>query len=550
MKRLVFGLGASLAVGLLSTSGAFASSLDYAKSVGQVDTADTGNYVIEATSDGGYVVGGQTVQCFKDVGGLEDSLNSYLKPMTLSVAAGGGYIRNEVYGELVPMEECEEYYSQPKVEAQPSSYQGKTKVDSPVMRTTSAVTLSEKAGSDSLFDRYCGYDFGGYGGRGGQSGGIFGSLSSASLTAFDPSAYYRYYCVDYIAKFKQDGTKEWLTTIRNGDMPVAVGETTNDYRLITTYGMLYTFAKANGEEGLDKALPRSNISDAIINYDGTTVAANFRSVALLNSNGSLNKVLGSADANGEYMVAPTEVSKPLVRSKNGFIAMHLIEHNDESGDYDTMEIVEVSTDLNTITPIMELDSEDLESISYLVPVSADEEGNVMLITVPRVDDEASDAVQPLVISIDKNGNPIESIELSELFGDDFETLPSSEADIPRILDNFTIVRPTQHEMVRLSPQLTKIDGYTLAEGESINDIVVLKDGSMAGVGRSTTSTANYTVDGNVNGTYLRLTAKTSGSGTTNPQTDDEDIKIYIASGAAVILFAFGLVLRGSKRRAN
>ena len=545
-KRAIFGVGvASLTVGLLSAGGAFASSLDYAMSVGQVEMGDTGNYVIEATSDGGYVVGGQAVHCFKEVDDLPI-------PNTLSMEPDDGYIQNEVFGEVAPMEECEEYYSQPSNLAQPSSYQGRTKVDSPIMRTTGVMKLNDMpADEESLFDQYCSYDFSPYRGWSGQNGDIFGFLSSTRLMDYVPSVYYQYYCVDYIAKFKQDGTKEWLTTIRNGDMPVAVGETTNDYRLITNYGMLYSFAKANGEEGLDKALPTQPIMDAIINYDGTTtVVADYTSVALLNPNGSLNKVLESADANEEYVVIPIEIAKPLVRSKNGFIAMHIVEHSDESGDYYTEEIVEVSTDLNTITPIMELDRDDMESLLLLVPVSADEEGDVMLVAIPKAEKRARVDTRPLAMSVDKNGNPIESIDLYELLGTDMSTSPSSEADIPRILDDFTVVRPAQREMVRLSPQLTKIDGYTLADGESINDVVVLKDGSMAGVGRSTTSTANYTVDGNMNGTYLRFAAKKNGSGTTNPQTDDEDIKIYIASGAAVILFALGLVLRGSKRRAN
>ena len=61
-KRVMFGVGATVATALLSVSGvAFADGLDYAMSVGQVDMADTANYVIEATSDGGYVAGGQTV---------------------------------------------------------------------------------------------------------------------------------------------------------------------------------------------------------------------------------------------------------------------------------------------------------------------------------------------------------------------------------------------------------------------------------------------------------------------------------------------------------
>lgn len=57
---------AVLSAGVLAASSAFAVDLlDYANSVGQVDEADTVNWVIGATSDGGYVAGGQTVQCFK-----------------------------------------------------------------------------------------------------------------------------------------------------------------------------------------------------------------------------------------------------------------------------------------------------------------------------------------------------------------------------------------------------------------------------------------------------------------------------------------------------
>ena len=552
MKRLVFGLGTSLAVGLLSTTGVFASSLDYAKSVGQVDMADTGNFVIEATSDGGYVVGGQTVQCFKRAWiDATNSLDGNLKPATLMAQPAGGYIRKTVYGEVAPMEECEEYYSHMTVlDSADVSYRGDTKVDSPIVRTAANIRLAEQT-DESLFDQYC-ID----GGAIGRSFGSANALLPNGLAAYDPDADYSYSCVDYIAKFKQDGTKEWLTTIRNGDLPVAVGETTSDYRLVTEFGMLYTFAKAEGDEKTNVALASPKVHDAIINNDGTTTAALDSSITVFNADGSKKKsiapVLG--DDREEFLwVNDTEIAKPFVRIGDSFVAGHAVHEYDEATDEyktTTYEIVKVSNDLNTISPIFSFDEDDIEVLGDMFPFSADQNGNILVGLEIMTDSDSPDEWESVAASIDKDGNLIGASSFNELFGLDDSFRPTSIDEVPMILDNFTIVVPTLHKMVLLTPQLTEIDSYALAEGEIINDVVVLNDGSLAGVGRSTVSTANYTVDGGVNGTYLRLTAKTSGSGTTNPQTDDEDIKLYVAGGAAIILFAFGLMLRGSKRRAN
>ena len=416
------------------------------------------------------------------------------------------------------------------------------------MRTAANIRLAEQT-DESLFDQYC-ID----GGAIGRSFGSANALLPNGLAAYDPDADYSYSCVDYIAKFKQDGTKEWLTTIRNGDLPVAVGETTSDYRLVTEFGMLYTFAKAEGGEKTNVALASPNVHDAIINNDGTTTAALNASITVFNADGSKKKsiapVLG--DDREEFLwVNETGISKPFVRIGDSFVAGHAVHEYDEATDEyktTTYEIVKVSNDLNTISPIVSFDEDEIEVIGDMFPFSADQNGNILVGLGIMTDD--SDEREYVAASIDKDGNLIEVTSFNELFGLDEDSAPTSEEEVPMILDNFTIVVPTLHKMVLLTPQLTEVDSYALADGEIINDVVVLNDGSLAGVGRSTVSTANYTVDGGVNGTYLRLTAKTSGSGTTNPQTDDEDIKIYIASGAAVILFAFGLVLRGSKRRAN
>ncbi|MDO4219895.1 MAG: hypothetical protein Q4D22_01555 [Candidatus Saccharibacteria bacterium] len=66
-KRAILGVSALLAVAVLPVANVFAadSALDYANSIGQIENGDTINRVVEATSDGGYIVGGQTVGCIK-----------------------------------------------------------------------------------------------------------------------------------------------------------------------------------------------------------------------------------------------------------------------------------------------------------------------------------------------------------------------------------------------------------------------------------------------------------------------------------------------------
>ena len=100
MKRVLTGTFALLVATLLSTANVFARDnvLDYANSIGQVSDGDTMNRVVEATSDGGYIVGGQAAVCIK-----------YKRPIA--------YVEDfhllgidDDEGEVVSMAECEEWY--------------------------------------------------------------------------------------------------------------------------------------------------------------------------------------------------------------------------------------------------------------------------------------------------------------------------------------------------------------------------------------------------------------------------------------------------------
>lgn len=525
-KRAILSVGASMAAVLLTSGSVFAAEgLDYAKSLGQVDMGDTVNYVIEATSDGGYVAGGQTIQCFKIVyderGGR---------------ATDGSWLLE--HGEVAPMEECFEYMSQEapsRGDADDESY-----------------TINFYDYCENPREHINVYNGNAIGGRSDVSLSVAEPEAPVvRLADYDDSAYYGFSCVDYIAKFKQDGTKEWLSTIKDNNIPVAVGETNSDYRLLTQRGTLYTFAKTSGDEGLSSQFDVDVINDAIINKNGTTTVAIDGTFGLIGANGQVSKILenhSSEDGVDFYggELAETEVSKPLVRSDDGFITVHLVQErhvDEETGDVSytgTYSIVEISTDLNTVTPIVESSMEEiLESGEAMVPMSADQDGNIVVLV-----EDIEGGSAPYIASVNKDGEVVATKTLDEFFGTIDENEPEN---LPLVLDNFIVVNPADKSLMHFSPQLEVTNTYNLSEGEMVYDAVSLTDGSTAAVGRASASTDNYTVDGGMNGTYLRIiTAKASGNGA-NPNTDDE-VAAYLVGGGIIVTIATGVALLIGKRR--
>ena len=521
MKRKILSTSAVLAAVLLTPGGAFAASgLDYAMSVGQVDMGDTVNYVVEATSDGGYVAGGQTIQCFR--------VNQSSLPNTYNFNNNDNSWLFE-QGELAPMEDCIEYYSQTGVLDLDTINDGK---------------ISVKADGD--YEPYF-YDYCSRPNNNSYLPNNLSGESSAGLEAVEPGYYYDFACVDYIAKFKQDGTKEWLSTIKDGDIPVAVGETSADYRLLTRYGMLYTFAKTNGDAGSNTDLDM-RIKDAIINQNGTTTVYTTDGFALVGTNGQIVKELEEHNSQDGIEAYGMEISygKPMVRSQNGFITVHIVQTpvvDAETGDttYEgTYSIVEVSTDLNTVTPIAEFSiAEIMEGGEIMVPMSVDQDNNIAVV-VGNINEGINTASAAV---LNKDGDVIATGNLSDL-----ASLVTPEGtDSPRALDGFIIVDPVNQRLVRFSPELKITDTYSLGEGEMVYDAVLLNDGSVAAVGRATASTDNYTVDGGMNGTYLRLAAAKNTNGTNNPNTLDDTEVFALGGGVAVAVVAGAAVMLGKRR---
>ena len=537
MKRFVFGVGASLTVGLLSATGAFASSLDYAKSIGQIDMGDTVNYVVEATSDGGYVAGGQTIQCFKGGNASQTTTESFVGGLKPALLSNSRYI-SENSGEVVPMSECEEAYANSSSASEVNA-ENSHKVDAPIVRQSASIRLAEIEEPHFTIDDFCESDSP-------KSGldvsAILGPVS-VRLADYDPGAAYGVRCVDYIAKFKQDGAQEWLNVISDSSKPVAVGETSSDYRLLTRRGSLYTFTKADGAENLASQIETSYVYDAIINNDGTTTTYDSNNgVAVYAPNGSLRKSLSDSTATTSdyYYASNMSIAKPLVRTGDSIIVFDYHEEKDDDDNWSGSTIImKVSNDLNTVTPIMIISDEDWDEagIDDIQILSADQNGNVLILL--DVYDETTDEDSYYLASINKEGDLIEIKEVDEV---------ASLSQTTRVFDDFTVFDAENKKIMRLAPNLEVTDSIATAEGEVINDMVLLKDNSLAGVGRSTASTDNYTVDGNMNGIQIRLAAKGgSNGGTVNPNTDDNSAIFAISGSVAVIVIA-GVAALISKRR--
>ena len=249
-----------------------------------------------------------------------------------------------------------------------------------------------------------------------------------------------------------------------------------------------------------------------------------------------------------YSTGIAPIAKMLIRSGDDLVVVHLkFDENAGPSDGASEAIVEkVSMDLSTTEQLLSYTQEEAYEFGQSIPVSADRDGNILFLTI--LPDENFENVSLSFMTMNKDGEVIATLSTENLLDiNDIGDLYGDPETLPRILDEFTIVTPAKNKLVQLSPQLTEKATYAMAQDEVINDAVALTDGSLAGVGRSYASTANYEINGTVNGTYLRLTAKVSPSGTTNPNTLD-DAGMMTIFGATAAVIAAGAVALVSKRR--
>lgn len=462
MKRAIFGIGAVLSAGVLAASSAFAvDPLDYANSVGQVDEADTVNWVIGATSDGGYVAGGQTVQCFKQANMVE-TFSSY-----------GGRGGSGDYADAVSMLECVEYFEEHPDEV------WWNKEESLVNQICGSGGSVEKL-TDSSVETF--------------SGG--GSVEAFTAGRGAADGYYFYSCVDYITKIKQNGDKEWLTTLDTGETPIAVGETNGDYRLITERGEVYTVNKSDGADGIVGSISSnySYFDDAIVNKDGTTIADSRwdGGVTLYAANGSVVRRMRDLNVKPDdvgdqvvHYIEPGMIEgavKPLVKSADGGILaaryVVTVSEIDEEGEPEysdaRLEIVKLSSDLRTATPVVTITAEDAEEsgIDIVLPISSDSDGNIMAFT--SIYNEESGSSETYVVSYDKTGKQLAAKKVQDVLGVTDEQMEEMMDDpdvyaskAPKVLSEFSVMDPINNKLRRLSPQLTDVYSYTLAKAKQL-----------------------------------------------------------------------------------
>lgn len=464
--------------------------LDYAYSIGAIEGMATLNRVVEATTDGGYIVGGQAAGCKKY---NDDGTN-----------------------ELVDPQQCEEYYMRIKG----------TTADAQFWASPSIEKLCE-----TKFNR-----------KNVLKEGVTGT--------------YDYACVDYVTKFKADGTREWLTLLKDDQfLPLAVGETQNDYRMYTGSYLLYIFDKTTGElksENYADTIGTPTISKAKINTKGYVYLADVDN----STPSGPNFIIITGD--GKYIrSAPTTTDSSYLSAWNLVMNDDYVyaayEHYDSLKKEYVDEVVTISELLRKKTIVT------AEKGRWQDVFSLDDEGNFLILECDYNDNpvtipEGSYGINCVFRSYDKNGEVLAEKKAEDVgyyYGD-------GDGDV--ISDNYTFYDSSTGELKKLNKLLEVEYRHVLDESETIYDITALNDGSIVAVGLGEVSTDNYTVEGVGNGIQLRLgvTAKETldeaGDGTDeanepikNPSTLD-NFKAMAIGGAVVLLGAALLCRKMTLRR--
>lgn len=508
MKKNILGIFALFGAVVVPAAGVSAATnnpLDYAKSIGQVSESDTVNRVVEATSDGGYVVGGQILRCYRYLADYYTAMpivDSYGDDDNVDAGAGAP--------ELVSLNDC--LSSQDQL---PSlAGMGRTTIG-----TASSATSRIMVSSDPCV-----------------------GTTVKSFSDSDEEYEYDLICTGYIAKFKKDGTREWITTIEEEDRTIlAVGETEHDYHLLAQSGMIYVFSKSGDING---AIPLGvdYVWSAEFDTDGSLYVFSNGNIIKYDKDGSeVARLSGESDQT--HYLDYYSVSNSIIMNGDIYAMRSFNEYS--SGRYERT-IMKVSKDLSSAVELLDSGDENGERMLF----SGDKEGNILTVycdypTTRSLSDDDED-----------NDNDDCGCKL-EIYDKDGVLISDREIDYGLIMsddfaffDDFTFYDYGSNKITKYNKNLEVVFEHTLAEGETLNDFVLLNDGSAVGVGRSTKSNSNYNVDGDQNGIQLRFdltvldTDDPVDGGTTNPATADS-IRLFAIMG----MTAMGAAIIGAKKMA-
>lgn len=489
MNKKVFSrCGAALAsVAFLASSlaggASAASKYDLAKHVDEFDMQTLG-YKVVATSDGGYIVGGKTITCLA----YDANKISKEKESAPSVEEDGYKFvdyeecakHQNAEGETTPTAEKE--YELPNIYDYCNSHS--IILDGPIEDTIgdaisyAAQEATEGTSANAAADE--------------DSDEGAGEIEEPALT-------YSLECMDYMAKYDKNGKGLWMTPVEDASNIIAVGETNSDYRMLTDYGYIYMFEKADG-------------ADDRIGYDGVAFSAKF------NADGSLvsmnNEGIHLYSKNGNYVRSfeldhdAYEYTNVIVNN-NGILVSRT---DDEKG-----EVLSISDDLKTTKNRMT--TQNGEPIA----MSINNNGDIIIARV-AIDLETGKVREVLFESFDKDDKKLGQLSYGEddkiefMFVNNFVATNKISLIKNSLVGGFGADEENDAEFIAMySRDLKETARATVSEDEIINDVTILKNGTLVTAGGVVNSDSN-------NGLRIHLAAATSevkpASNVKNPETGD------------------------------
>lgn len=527
MKRFTFGavIALSMAILPLSEFVVAASSVDYEKSIGQVDGADTINWVVEATSDGGYVVGGQTMRCYKSTDVHDDVVEPSSVNTPNSAFGDAAYSDASEGSEMVDFQECIDYMRQHNI--MDEGYVDEGDVTPYLLRKSALAYVC-------IYDVFS------------TIGADLETIGSGSLNN-EADVRYLATCVDYIAKFKVDGTREWLATIDEGGRPKAVKQTGDKYRLLTEGGGIYEYANNGSQIGSRlqaESVDNGIITRAFFNSDGSIIAYGLDRDARV--------VVEAFDKNGELTATIDPILNKeyslLVPMGDDYYASNYTQYDDDGYGIGGIEIISGKDLAISSHPVNAMFEYGVQLIS------ANSNGDIMFAPILIMDDE--DPREVPIYSYDRTGKKLgeSSMKVSDsiMYPDaitmkDF-TLAYYEDDDPNDGERNMVVHVLKYNRDASIKYEYNGTGY-----EIISDVAELNDQSLVGAGATVGQKSNMPVTGNANGGYLRLVAKeqdtpsSSDDAIDNPETWDATSTVVMGGGIALFALCAFLSKNYSRR---
>ena len=547
-KRVLMRGGAFVAAtALLATSlceGVMAASkVELAKNIDDF-SFKTVAYKTEATTDGGYVVGGKTIVCVKSPIGtidkvklgdiddfytvvdLEKCAEQTLEPVEDQVITPPiNRIEDEgANSEAADGEEGEEGNGEGQTNNEGSEETDATQVDMTV-----------------LFEELCGAD-----------DVALASFSSSKKEASDDDYNYSFQCVDYMAKYTSAGKSVWAKPIFDRQDIAAVGETNNDYRLITATGTVYTFNKSSGEYDnyyldLDDYYLEDGEASLIINSNGSIIVATEEGLWLYNKTGDYVREFEAKDG-WEYSIPSYYFYGGL--SMSGGKALIWREKDDDSSPLGVkMEIVEISSDLQTAKKRLNAISfdEEKEIVTERIPVGGNKNGDMIVLNLTAsANDEGETVFNFRYESYDKDnkligtlkvGNKLNKVFMNNYiaFNTTWDLFGGSGGDLEDVAGGISEMKASvkaideENDVNKFefySRTLEHIGDYKPANDEQIHDLTVINNGTLVAVGATQE-------ENSPNGLRAHLAAAGS-TNPANPNTVDNIQLVAILSGAAVL----------------